>query len=383
MGIKDVNQVIGTCSRKLMLNQFRGKKIGVDARNFQYRFLRSKAYQSHQHPILRGFMNQINMFRKYSITPIYVFDGASPEEKAQTIVKRQIQSNRVKARIEILKGHISTIETREYSTSTPFPIVEVDMEVSEMQMQLESLQIQTLVPRKADSKLCQELFDLCGIMHIEAPAEADEILASLALKGNIDVVLSADMDLLTYGVPTLMTKIQSIGNGQHEVVAYDLSTVLAHTKWTFEQFRDFCILCGCDYIDRIKFLGVKTAKNLITTHFTIENILAAIERDSLTSGKGKMRKYVVPKDYKDSMEKVRAIFAKPSIDTDVADVEDADVAEKKEKEKEIDIEMLDEFIETYELTPLWFPRDVTAEARVSRQKKALDEKQTSITSFFI
>lgn len=48
--------------------------------------------------------------------------------------------------------------------------------------------------------------------------------------------------------------------------------ILNETKLTDEQFLDFCIMCSCDYNDRIKNVGPVKAFKMIQTYEKIENI---------------------------------------------------------------------------------------------------------------
>jgi flap endonuclease-1 len=37
-----------------------------------------------------------------------------------------------------------------------------------------------------------------------------------------------------------------------------------------EAYVDFCVLCGCDYAQKLRGVGPKTALKLIVTHKTLE-----------------------------------------------------------------------------------------------------------------
>lgn len=381
MGIQDVNKVIGCCSRSVTLSKYEGQSIGIDARNYMYKFLRSKAYQHHEFPILKGFLNQINTFRKHNIKPIYVIDGAPPEEKQSTLEKRKAQSQKLLDRIDVIEEKLSLPITGnvviESTSIDDFIAPHEDQE--ELELKLESLKIQTLRVTREHSRLCRQLFAFCNVGWIDAPGEADEILAKLNVDKKIAAVLSSDMDLLAYGVDNLITSMKRKG-GDIEIIEYKLETILERFSWSFEQFREFCILCGCDYIDRIKYLGVKTAKTMINTHFTIENIVASIIRDEKTASSNKVngkkgkkvkkskRLFVVPDDYMENVQKARNIFSMANLDWTHN--------EQQKPPHSVDEEDRIEFFETHELPALY-------SATTTRlTKKKIDKNQTSITSFF-
>ena len=57
------------------------------------------------------------------------------------------------------------------------------------------------------------------------------------------------------------------------VSVYNLDVILEKLNLNYEQFVDFCILCGCDYSPKIPRLGPITAFSLIKKEGNIENIL--------------------------------------------------------------------------------------------------------------
>ena len=50
----------------------------------------------------------------------------------------------------------------------------------------------------------------------------------------------------------------------------DVSTVLSALQLSREAYVDFCVLCGCDYAQKLRGVGPKTALKLIVTHKTLE-----------------------------------------------------------------------------------------------------------------
>jgi 5'-3' exonuclease len=334
MGVKNVNKIIGKYARYVPLKNYENQRIGIDARNWMYRFLRSPAYTHHQYPILKGFLNQINTFAKYNITPIYVFDGKASEEKVDTLQKRKDQKEKVINRIELLRQEIQRREQNDHPEEIEIdlddlkdliidsegnvdleammdpkppgrlrPIDEdevavrvedgvedgvededsanedfAEMTIEDMQNKVNSLKVQTFVPTRKDAEMCKQLFTHVSVKHISARGEADEVLALLYRRKDIDAVLSADMDMLAYGTTHLLADLKSAKGGGAVCKQYVLDDILSDMGWTLNQFVDFCILCGCDYIDRIPWLGCKTAKKYIDTHFTVENVVADIKR---------------------------------------------------------------------------------------------------------
>lgn len=345
MGIKDINKVIGSYAKQVNLKKYQGKTVGVDVMNWMYRFLRSPGYAYHERPILKGFMNQITAFTKNGVTPFYVFDGEASEEKSGTIEKRKEAQNSLGNRLstyedELIKRNLNdvilinndsgdiNIEDKEPINLDQIVNEEVgesgvgeegdeivniyedvmngnaleNMTDDDLKKKITTMKMQSRNPTYKDIKLCKKLFNFMNVKYIHAPGEADEILASLEKHGMINAVLSADMDMLTYGTSCLLNEMKSSGKQGYTCKEYVLSDILSDFNWTHAQFVDFCILCGCDYVDRIPKLGVKTAKKFIDTHFTIENVVASLYRKKKSTMK-------VPEGYLEKVNKARNIFS--------------------------------------------------------------------------
>lgn len=102
-----------------------------------------------------------------------------------------------------------------------------------------------------------------------APYEADAQLAFLARSGFVDLVLSEDSDLLAFKTPILLTKFDHKGT----VYEYQYEKVVKFLDMTYDEFLNFCILLGCDYMDKIGKVGAATARKLVSDYSTMEKLL--------------------------------------------------------------------------------------------------------------
>ena len=50
----------------------------------------------------------------------------------------------------------------------------------------------------------------------------------------------------------------------------DVQNVLSSLQLSRDAFVDFCVLCGCDYAQKLRGVGPKTALKLIVTHKSLE-----------------------------------------------------------------------------------------------------------------
>ena len=101
-----------------------------------------------------------------------------------------------------------------------------------------------------------------------------ELLTQLQ-RGELDAVMSNDMDLLARGVHTLLVpERMSVPGDTSGWISYELSDILHHAGLTYLQFLEMCVLMGSDYTNKAKSLPFKQS------YFTIKykgNLHKALE----------------------------------------------------------------------------------------------------------
>jgi 5'-3' exonuclease len=109
------------------------------------------------------------------------------------------------------------------------------------------------------------LLESLNIPFIRAEEEADTVLA----KGNYDVVITSDSDLLIYGVKRLWIPRGSSWGLQHNEI--DGNDFIQFIKLTREQIYQLAFLAGCDIQPR-KIFPIDEAVNLLRFYGSIEVI---------------------------------------------------------------------------------------------------------------
>lgn len=108
----------------------------------------------------------------------------------------------------------------------------------------------------------------------------------------MDAVGSDDMDCLTFGCKVL---IKGIRTKKDPVFEINLEEVLRGMEFTMEQFVDFCILSGCDYLPTIPKFGPMTAFKYITKYKSIEEVLKVlVEENKEYEIKKGHKKFIIP-----------------------------------------------------------------------------------------
>jgi exonuclease-1 len=220
-------------------------------------------------------MGRVQMLLTFGITPYLVFDGANLPSKSGTDDSRNSSRSESRAQgLELLRRGRTDLAHQMLQKA-----VDVTPEMAGM--------------------LIREL-KRAGIKFVVAPYEADAQLVYLEQKGLINGILSEDSDLLVFGAKYLLTKLDKYGNcimirRQDFTACREMSLV----GWSDQDFRRMSILSGCDYLDSIEGVGLKTAYRLLRKHRKVERVLQAIRLE----GKKK-----VPTDYLQEFNQAEMTF---------------------------------------------------------------------------
>lgn len=272
MGIKNLMQLIKeydgvqTTLDAMLLED---KTIGIDTSIYIYKYLpgylndfysvledstilnneeRTKIEKNNDSTICRGLSNKIvelfNYIRsKRNIEFVFLLDGENkPDLKMEYACnERKISKDRMREKMQtkVAEGDADSVrKTLTYTYKLP----------------------------SIFNGIFRETVEENGYKCITADGEAETYACTLIKKGDIDYILTTDTDCLAMQCD-IITRICA---DFFTIVKYD--QLLKETGLTAEQFLDFCILCGCDYNQKIPGIGVKRALALIKKHGSIESI---------------------------------------------------------------------------------------------------------------
>lgn len=193
------------------------------------------------------------MVKHFGVTPYMVFDGDNLPSKAHT------EASRAKRRQETKKTGLELLKAGKPS-----------------QAQLELQKAIDVTPEMARHLI--EALKKEGIPYIVAPYEADAQLVYLERQGHITGIISEDSDMLVFGAKRLLTKLDQHGQCI-EINSRDFCAVreISLTGWTLEQFRQMTIFSGCDYLEGIPNMGLKTAYRLMRKYRTPERVIRMLQ----------------------------------------------------------------------------------------------------------
>lgn len=251
MGIPGLLPIIKPILVKKHISSYAGKRVGIDGHAWLYQIVPSIAQElffgltttRHVHILTK----KIRSLKSNGIDNIiFVFDGESLKSKAKTLVERTRKKEAARSEtLRLLKAN-NVLKARE--------------------MMQRCVQITGDIMAGVVELLRKE-----GIDFVISPYESDAQLTYLQRIGYIDYILTEDSDLILYGSTNILYK-------------YDLSYVYEYQKerlssaWSSffaENIVDICILSGCDYLDGLDGVGIKTACRLLEKHSSVERAVEA------------------------------------------------------------------------------------------------------------
>jgi 5'-3' exonuclease len=256
-----VRGLMGYCKRiQKPLTDKRNLKIGIDA--FSLIFL---------------FREERNLFEKYlqallddGNTLTFVMDKRAQKEKKEVVDERKEIRKEAKAEASQLT---SFTQTDEYA----------DLDDDQRRLVAAALSLKErdawcLYPEYV--KWLKGMIQGLGIELVMAEEEADSYLA----KGNYDVVVSSDSDLLILGVKALW-----IPGKKTQILRQDFLNILGLEG---EQLYQLAYMCGCDVQPR-KIVDIQTAVSLLRFYGSIFKVY---ERLPTTISKEDIEQYMKLKE---------------------------------------------------------------------------------------
>jgi len=231
MGIRYLNKYFreeckNTDAIKIIsMKQLSGKKIAIDISIYIYKFISEDV-------LIENIYLMLSIFRHYNIIPIFVFDGKPPTEKKELIQQRIFEKKAAENEFNQLKT------TLEYNLNMD------ENEKHEIINKMDILKKKIIYVSKNQIDDVKSLITNYGMTYCDAPYEADELCAMLAIKGIVWACLSEDMDMFLYGCPRVLRYLSLMN---HTFILYDTKQILNRLKINQNELREICVISGTDY----------------------------------------------------------------------------------------------------------------------------------------
>ncbi|CAO3623325.1 unnamed protein product [Cunninghamella blakesleeana] len=256
MGISGLLPLTRSIQKQIHIKDYAGKRVAIDGNVWLHRgaFICAKELilGDPTTTYINYFMQQINMLLHYKVEPIVIFDGSPlPIKNVTKIQREQKQQEAYSKGMNYLRQGNTRAATEQFQKA-------VKITPQMIQNVIKSL-------REKDIK------------YIDAPYEADAQLAFLCKNKLVEAVITEDSDLLIFGCPTIIYKLNQYGEAL-QVQQKDLNNLkeIDISTWDLEKFRYMCILSGCDYLPSLNGIGLKVAYKLLCQYKTIDKVLAQL-----------------------------------------------------------------------------------------------------------
>ncbi|RDA87418.1 hypothetical protein CP532_6971 [Ophiocordyceps camponoti-leonardi (nom. inval.)] len=257
MGVSGLLPLLKSIHRTTEIKKYDGQTLGVDAYGWLHRAAYCCAAELAQNKptnkYVKSVLNRVRMLRHFGVMPYMVFDGDFLPSKAATEESRaKNREEKRKLALELLKAGKPAQAAQEFQKC-------ID-----------------ITPQMAYT-LIQELKKM-EIPYVVAPYEADAQLVYLERHGFVDGIISDDSDLLVFGAKRLLTKLDQYGNCI-EVNRRDFCACreISLAGWSDAEFRRMAILSGCDYLENLPGVGLKTAYRLLRKGKTPERVVRMLQ----------------------------------------------------------------------------------------------------------
>ena len=181
----------------------------------------------------------------HGIQPAYVFDGAPPALKQDTITKRR---------------NAKVVAEQAYADA---------VRAGDAREAYKQARAATRVDRDILNS-ARDLLKMMGIPVINAPSEGEAQASWMARQGDVSYVVSQDYDALLFGAPVLLRNLTISGKrkvrGRSITISPEkivLASTLDGLGLTREHMIEMGILMGTDFNDGIRGVGPKTALKIV------------------------------------------------------------------------------------------------------------------------
>jgi len=286
MGIKSLNNLLKkyeNIHKVIHLSEYAYKKVAIDTSLFvfKYKFVMGEEW-------LKAFVKLINCLRENQIHCIFIFDGKASDCKKFEQERRKQSREKDKEKLFELQDALDTY----YQTSEILQCLidldkklkskskdkgvrllkssqntnqKIDIDAIENYINMTKSRTVDITPK--DFETAKNLFDLMGIPYHIAPEEAETLCSDLCKLAEVDAVLTEDTDVLAYGSPIMLCKINTY-NGTCTEINHE--NMLNELDLQYREFLDLCIFCGTDYNTNIPGIGVMKSYEIISKFKSIE-----------------------------------------------------------------------------------------------------------------
>ncbi|KAK2982520.1 hypothetical protein RJ640_012765 [Escallonia rubra] len=253
MGIQGLLPLLKSIMAPIHIKDIQGCSVAVDTYSWLHKGALScskdlcKGNPTSKH--IDYCMHRVNLLRHYGVRPVLVFDGGFLPMKIEQ------ENKRLRSRKE---NHARAIEHESCGNSA-----------AAYECYQKAVDISPSVAYELIQVLKQE-----NVYYVVAPYEADAQMTFLAVSKQVDAVITEDSDLIAFGCPRIIYKMDKFGQGvEFRYSLLQQNKELNFTNFTKQMLLEMCILSGCDYLQSLPGMGLKKSYALINKFRSYDKVL--------------------------------------------------------------------------------------------------------------
>ncbi|KAL2484236.1 Exonuclease 1 [Forsythia ovata] len=261
MGITGLLPLLKSIMTPMHMKDLEGCSVAVDTYSWLHKGALScstelcKGLPTYRH--IDYCMHRVNLLRHYGIRPILVFDGGPLPMKLDQ------ENKRARSRRENLSRAMEHESNGNLSAAYECYQKAVDISPSVAHDLIQVLKQQ-------------------NVSYIVAPYEADAQMTFLAVSKQVDAVITEDSDLITFGCPRIIYKMDKFGQGvEFRYSKLQHNKELNLTGFTHNMILEMCILSGCDYLQSLPGMGLKKSHALVKKFKTYDKVIKHLKYNSV------------------------------------------------------------------------------------------------------
>ncbi|CAN1283371.1 Exonuclease 1 [Linum perenne] len=244
MGIQGLLPLLKSTMLPIHIKDLQGCSVAIDTYSWLHKGALScstqlcKGLPTSSH--IEYCMHRVNLLRHYGVKPVLVFDGGFLPMKLEQ------ENKRARSRKENLAR---AIEHESNGNST-----------AAYECYQKAVDISPSIAHDLIQVLKQE-----NVSYVVAPYEADAQMTFMAVNKHVDAVITEDSDLIAFGCPRIIFKMDKYGQGvEFQYSRLHKNKELCFAGFTNQMVLEMCILSGCDYLQSLPGMGLKRAHALIS-----------------------------------------------------------------------------------------------------------------------
>ncbi|KAL0700185.1 hypothetical protein Bca4012_056307 [Brassica carinata] len=278
MGIQGLLPLLKSIMAPIHIHDLEGCTVAVDTYSWLHKGALScsrdlcKGLPTTRH--IQYCMHRVNLLRHHGVKPVLVFDGGPLPMKLEQ------ENKRARSRKENLARALE--HEANGNSSAAYECYQKAVDISPS------------IAHELIQVLRQENID-----YVVAPYEADAQMTFLAITKQVDAIITEDSDLIPFGCPRIIFKMDKFGHGV-EFKASNLprNKELSLSGFSSQMLLEMCILSGCDYLQSLPGMGLKRAHTLVTKFKSYDRVIKHLKYSTVS----------VPPLYEESFKKAMLTF---------------------------------------------------------------------------